>query len=76
MQVLLVKRLSFFFLFFLSFFFFFFVFLFCGLTQGIWKFQAGGQNGAAAASLHHRHSNTGSKLHLGPTPQLEASLDP
>ena len=29
-----------------------------------------------AASLHHRHSNAGSKPHLPPTPQLMAMLDP
>ena len=32
--------------------------------------QARGQIRAAAASLHHSHSNTGSKLHLRRTPQL------
>ena len=32
--------------------------------------QARGQTGAAAASLHHGHSHTRSKLHLRPTPQL------
>ena len=31
--------------------------------------QARGQIGAAAASLHHSHSNTGSEPHLQPTPQ-------
>jgi len=35
-----------------------------------------GQTGAAAASLHHSHSNTISKLHLLPTPQLTATPDP
>ena len=38
--------------------------------------QARGQIGAAAASLHHSHSNTGSQPHLQPTPQLAARLDP
>ena len=38
--------------------------------------QAWGQIGAAAASLHHRHSNATSKPHLQPTPQLSAMLDP
>ena len=37
--------------------------------------QARGQSGAAAAGLHHRYSNTGSKLLLRPTPQLAAPLD-
>jgi len=31
--------------------------------------QSRGWIGAAAASLHHSHSNTGSKPHLWPTPQ-------
>ena len=30
---------------------------------------------AAAANLHHSHSNTGSEQHLWPTPQLSAKLD-
>ena len=30
----------------------------------------------AAASLPYSHSNVGSKLHLQPTPQLTAMLDP
>ena len=28
------------------------------------------------AGLHHDHSSTGSELHLRPTPQLTAALDP
>ena len=32
--------------------------------------------GAAAAGLHHSHSNEGSELHLQPTPQLTATVDP
>ena len=32
--------------------------------------------GAAAAGLHHSHSNTGSDLCLQPTPQLIATPDP
>ena len=31
---------------------------------------------AAAARLHQSHSNVGSELHLQPTPQLTAMLDP
>ena len=31
---------------------------------------------AAAAGLHHSHSNTGSEPHLRPTPQLTAMLYP
>ena len=38
--------------------------------------QAGGQIGAVAASLWQSHSNAGTKLHLQPTPQLTATLDP
>ena len=41
--------------------------------------QAGvewGRIGAAAASLHHSHSNSGSAQHLRFTPQLMAMLDP
>ena len=40
------------------------------------SFQTRGQIGAAAASLHHSHSSARSKLHLRPTPQLTATLDP
>ena len=32
--------------------------------------------GAAAASLHHSHSNARSQLHMRPTPQLKATPDP
>ena len=38
--------------------------------------QARGRIGAVAAGLHLSHSNTGSKLHLRPTPQLMATPDP
>ena len=38
--------------------------------------QARGQIGAAAASLLHSHSNSGSKPRLQPTPQLTAMPDP
>ena len=37
---------------------------------------ARGQIGAAAASLYHSHSNSGSKPHLQPIPQLTAMLTP
>ena len=37
---------------------------------------ARGQIRAAAADLHHSHSNIRSELHLWPTPQLMASPDP
>ena len=38
--------------------------------------QARGLIGAAAADLHHSHSNAESKMHLPPTPQLMATLEP
>ena len=38
--------------------------------------QARGRIGAAAAGLCQSHSNTRSKLHLRPMPQLMATLDP
>ena len=47
-----------------------------GHTHGIWKFQGRGPIEAAAAGLHHSHSNARSKLYQRPTPQLTAMLDP
>ena len=38
--------------------------------------QARGPTGAVAAGLHWSHSNSVSELHLCPTPQLTATLDP
>ena len=38
--------------------------------------QARGPIRAAAASLHHSHSNVGSKPRLQPIPQLTATPDP
>ena len=38
--------------------------------------QAKGRIGAAAAGLHHSHSNMGSEMSLRPTPQLTATPDP
>ena len=38
--------------------------------------KAWGPIGAAAAGLHHSHSNLGSKLHLSPMLQLVATPDP
>jgi len=38
--------------------------------------QARGRIRAAAPSLRHSHSNTGSEPHLRATPQLIATLDP
>ena len=37
--------------------------------------QARGRIGAVATGLRQSHSNTGSKPHLRPTPQLTAMLD-
>ena len=58
----------------------------CGITESIFFFrampmaygnsQARGQIGAAVAGLHHSHSNSESKPHLQPTPQLMTTLDP
>ena len=39
-------------------------------------FQARGRIGAVAAGLRYIHSNAGSEMHLQPTPQLTAMLDP
>ena len=56
------------------------VFLFCFVSfftatpVACGSSQARGQIGAAAAG--HSHSNTRSKLHLQPTPQLTATPDP
>ena len=38
--------------------------------------QARGSIGAIATVLHHSHNNTGSELHLRPTPQLTTTRDP
>ena len=38
--------------------------------------QVRGQIQAAAAVLHHSHSNTGSEQHLQSMPWLMATLDP
>ena len=55
----------------------FFFFLFWATPKAyIWRFQARGQIGATAASLHHSHSKAGSKPSLQPTPQLMAMPDP
>ena len=56
---------------FLNFFFFFFFCLFGAAAYG--GSQARGPIGAVAASLHHSHSNSGSKHCLQPAPQLTAT---
>ena len=60
----------------LSLFFFFFFFAFWATRIAYGSFQAWGRIRAAAAGLHHSHSNSGSKPCLQPTPQLTAALDP
>ena len=61
---LLLKRLSFFFG------------LFRPAPAAYGGSQATGPVRAIAASLHHSHSNAGSRPHLRPTPQLTAMPDP
>ena len=67
--------------------FFLFIFYFFNLFFGLFDIsgatpaayggsQAWGQIGAAAANLHHSHSNSGPKQYLQPTPQLTATPDP
>ena len=60
---------------FLIFFFLLFL-LFKAAGTACGSFQARGQMGATAASLHDSHSNTGSKPYLQHTPQLMAMPDP
>ena len=55
-------------------FFLSFVFRAAPMAYGV--SQARGLIGVIAAGLHHRHSNSRSELHLRPTPQLMAMLDP
>ena len=54
-------------------FFFFFLFRASPVANG--TSQARVWIGAAAAGLHHSHSNVGSELHLQPTLQLTAMLE-
>ena len=65
--------LSFFGLLFFFFFFFFSPFRAAPVPYG--SSQARGLIGATPAILPHSHSNTGSKLHLQPTPQLTTMPD-
>ena len=61
----------------LTFLSFFFFLVFLGLhLQHMEVPRLGGLIGAVATGLHHSHSNVGSELHLQPTPQLAAKLDP
>ena len=57
--------------------FFIFIFNFCRATSMAYgNSQARGQIRAAAASLHHSHSNAESEPHLRPKPRLTAMPDP
>ena len=51
-------------------------FAFYGRTHSTWRFQARGLIGTVAVGLRHSHSSAESELHLQPTPQLMAALDP
>ena len=57
-------------------FLFLFFFLFRAAPEAYGGSQARGQIRAAAADLHHSHSNARSKPCLGPTPQLTAMPGP
>ena len=54
----------------------FFFFFFRAALAAYGSFQSRDPIEAAAASLHHSHSNARSELHLQPTPQLAATQDP
>ena len=56
--------------------FYFILLLFRAAPAACGNSQARDGMGAIAASLYHSHSNTGSKPHLWPTPQLTAMPDP
>ncbi|WP_447305893.1 hypothetical protein, partial [Escherichia coli] len=56
-------------------FFLLLLLLFRAALKAYGRSQARGQIGAVAAGLHHSHSNSGSKPHLLPTPQLMATPD-
>ena len=53
-----------------------FFFLFTATPAACGSSRARGEIGAAAAGLHHSHSNMGSQLHLRPAVQLVATPDP
>ena len=55
---------------------FFFLFLFRATSVTYGNSQARGQIRAAAAYLHHSHSNARSEPHLQPTQQLTVMPDP
>ena len=54
----------------------FLVFFLRAVPMAFVSSQARGQNRAAAAGLHHSHSNAGSEPHLQPTLQFMATWDP
>ena len=54
--------------------YFFFLFTIAPVSYG--SSQVRGQIKAAAADLHHSHSDAGSEPYLLPKPQLVATLDP
>ena len=54
----------------------FFSFLFMATPAAYGSSWARGQTGAAAAGLHHSHSNARSELCLGPSLEVTAKLDP
>ena len=56
-------------------FFFFFVFS-RAMPAAYGGSRARGLIRAVASTLHHSHSNAGSKLHLQPTPQFTVMPDP
>ena len=62
--------------FFFIFLFFYFFGLFGAAPLAHGGSQARGPIRAESASLHHSHSNAGSKPHLRPAPQLMAVPDP
>ena len=53
-----------------------FCYFFRGAPVAYGGFQSMGLIRAAAASLHHSHSNMGSESCLQPTPQLTTTPDP
>ena len=53
---------------------FMYLFFFMAVPAAYWNSQARGRIGAAAAGLHHSHSNAKAELHLWPVLQLAAML--
>ena len=70
----LIVSVSYFFIYFFCLFFFFAISRATPAAYG--GSQARGGIRAVASGLHQSHSNTGSKPHLQPTPQLTAMPDP